>query len=380
MADGVAFVAIPLVATSLTTNPTLIAGLDFVYALVRLLLVMPIGVLVDRIDHRLLLWVANVSRGGVLLLIAAAFASGFGSLPLLYLAVGCVGLLENVADNAAVSILPSLVDDEDLDRANGRIATAQLIADEFAGPPVGGFLFAIAVAVPVAATGALYAAAGLMFLALPRRRVGDRQGAETGRPHFWHEAAEGVAWMRGHRLLRGLALTTGFASVGYMMTFSILVLYCGQVLGLNSTGYGLILAFSAVGGLLGSLIAAPLRDRTGYRWTIPASLAVGSATMIGLFITSNPYVAALLLAAYVMHVTVWNVGAVSLRQRLTPAGMRGRINSLFKLAGLIGLLIGAGVAGPLAGLDLSIPFGIAGLIFAGCVAYTSVLTRKQPTD
>jgi hypothetical protein len=53
MADGIAFVAFPLVATSLTSNPTLIAGLDFVYSLVRLLLAVPVGVVVDRLDHRM---------------------------------------------------------------------------------------------------------------------------------------------------------------------------------------------------------------------------------------------------------------------------------------------------------------------------------------
>lgn len=377
MADGVAFVAIPLVATSLTSNPTLIAGLDFVYALVRLLLVVPIGVLVDRFDHRRLLWVTNVARGGVLMLVAAAFALGAGSLVLLYLAIICVGILENVADNAAVSILPSLVEADDLDRANGRITTAQLVADEFAGPPLGGFLFALAIALPVAVTGGLYAAAGLMFLALPRRRTDDHQMKIEERPHFWREAADGARWIRGHRLLRGVAITTGLASIAYMMTFSILVLYSKETLGLSSTGYGVLLAISAVGGLLGSIIAAPLRQRIGYRWLIPTSLAIGSITMIGLFLTTNTYAAAVLLAAYILHVTVWNICAVSLRQRLAPEAMRGRINSMFKLAGLVGLVIGAAVAGPLAGVDLSIPYGIAGLIFAVCVVYTWVLLRTH---
>lgn len=378
LADGVAFVAIPLVATSLTSNPTLIAGLDFVYALVRLLLVVPIGVLVDRLDHRMLLWTANVARGGVLLLVAAAFGLGLGSLPLLYLAIACIGALENVADNAAVSILPTIVDDEDLDRANGRITTAQLIADEFAGPPIGGFVFALAVALPIALTGGLYAAAGMLFLALPRRHRGHGSAADNDRPGFWRQAVEGATWTRRHRLLRGLALTTGLASIAYMMTFSILVLYSKDVLALSSTGYGIILALSALGGLAGSVLAAPLRRRFGYRWVIPASLALGSATMIGLFLTTNRYAATLLLAGYILHVTVWNICAVSLRQRLTPEGLRGRVNSMFKLAGLIGLLIGAGIAGPLAGIELAIPYGVAGLIFLPCVAYTAVLTRTQP--
>lgn len=50
-ADGVAFVAIPSAATSKTTDPTPIAGLSLVYSAVRVLLVVPVGVIVDRVEH-----------------------------------------------------------------------------------------------------------------------------------------------------------------------------------------------------------------------------------------------------------------------------------------------------------------------------------------
>ncbi len=71
---------------------------------------------------------------------------------------------------------------------------------------------------------------------------------------------------------------------------------------------------------------------------------------------------------------VWNICAVPLRQRLVPEQLRGRQNGLFKLSGLIGLVLGAAVAGPIAGsAGLAAPFGIAALIFAICVAYTAWL-------
>lgn len=380
MADGIAFVAIPLVATTLTSSPTLIAGLSLAYSVVRMALVVPVGVLVDRLDRRLLMWSANLGRGLLLLALSLAFASGLGSLPLLYVAFALVGVFEIAADNAALSVLPDLVDNESLDRANGRIATAQLVADEFVGPPLGGLLFAVAVAAPLAATGALYAAAGLLFLALPRRcgPVADPAIAPM-RPSMWREAAEGAAWIRDQRLLRGLAATGGLASVAYMMTFSILVLFAQDVLDLSPAGYGVILAFSALGGLLGAFVAPGLRTVLGYRWAIPGSLALGMATMLGLYFTTNEYVAALLLAGYIFHATVWNICSLSLRQRLVPEHMRGRQNSLFKLSGLIGLVMGAAVAGPLAdAAGLAAPFGVAGLMFGAGAVYTAIVLRAEP--
>lgn len=371
-ADGIAFVAIPLVAVSLTTDPVLIAGLDLLYAVMRLIFVVPVGVLVDRVGHRSLLWTANILRGGLLVALAAAFALDLGSLPLLYAVFGAIGVLETVADNAALSALPTVVGPADLDRANGRIVATQLVADEFVGPPLGAFLFAVALALPIAVTGGLYAAAGLFFLALPRRQSAVVRATEDRRPSFWREAAHGAAWMRGQRIVGGLALTSGLASIAYMMSFSILVLYATQTLGLSAAGYGILLAVSALGGLLGSALAAPLRRAIGYRRTVPASLALGSATMAGLFFTTNAYLAAALLVAYILHATVWGISSISLRQRLVPDGLRGRANSISKLSGLIGLALGALAGGQLAkAYGLHVPFGVAALAFAGCVAYTA---------
>jgi MFS family permease len=379
MADGVAFVAIPLVATSITTNPTVIAGLALVYSAVRMLLVVPVGVIVDRVERRLLMWLPNVLRGLILVALSLAFATGIESLPLLYIAFALVGVMEIAADNAANSVLPDLVEPDDLDRANGRIATAQLVADEFVGPPFGGFLFALAVAAPLAVTGGLYAAAGLLFLAIPRQPLpAITEEAVAKPPAMWRDAAAGATWIRGQQLLLGLAITGGLASVAYMMTFSIIVLYATETLGVDSTGYGVILAVSSLGGLLASVSAAKMKAVFGYRLLVPGALLLGAITMIGLFFTTSPYVAALLLAAYIFHVTVWNICVVSLRQRLVPDDMRGRQNSLFKLSGLVGLVVGAGIAGPIASTaGLATPFGLAGLIFAGCAAYTSRLLKAE---
>ena len=196
---------------------------------------------------------------------------------------------------------------------------------------------------------------------------------------MWRDAATGATWIRGQRLLLGLAITGGLASVAYMMTFSILVLYATDTLGVSPTGYGVILAVSSLGGLLASTSTAKMRQSLGYRLLVPGALALGAITMLGLYFTTNSYVAALLLAAYIFHVTVWNICVVSLRQRLVPESMRGRQNSLFKLSGLTGLVVGAAIAGPIASTaGLATPFGIAGLIFVACAAYTAWLLDSEP--
>jgi MFS family permease len=80
LADGLAFVSMPLLAASLTDDPRWVAGLATVYALVRLLAALPLGVWVDRADRRSLLAAANLLRGGAVLALALCVSYGIGGL------------------------------------------------------------------------------------------------------------------------------------------------------------------------------------------------------------------------------------------------------------------------------------------------------------
>ncbi|MDL5350930.1 MFS transporter [Microbacterium sp. zg-YB36] len=380
LADGLAFVSMPLLAASMTDDPRLVAGLATLYALVRLLVALPIGVWVDRWDRRTLLVAANLLRGVALLVLAVTVQFGVSSLVIMYAAMAVVGALESVADSAAVAMLPSLVDRKRLDFANGRVAAAQLVCDEFAGPPLGGILFALAAAAPVFAMGGLWAAAGLVALALPiRRSPQPRADAPPARRSVYAEAREGIAWLARHRVVGILALLGALASVGYMLPFSILVLFAEERLGLNGTGYGLLLAFSALGGLLGSFLAPRLRTWLGYRWTVATSLLLGALTLGGLAVTTDPVLAGVLLALYILHAVVWSICALSLRQRLVPDALLGRVGGAARVLSLLGLAVGSAVGGILGAIDLTIPVAAGAAVFAGCCLLAAVTLRGELT-
>lgn len=372
LADGLAFISMPLLAATLTDDPRRVAGLATVYALVRLLAALPVGVLVDRAGRRTLLAFANVLRGGTVLALAVCVLCGWGSLPLLYAAFALIGTLESAADNASVALLPDLVRSNGLDRANGRISATQLVADEFAGPPLGGLLFALAAAAPIFAMGGLWAAAGFLALALPKRPAAreahapEVPAAGSRGATVWAEAAAGARWLAHHRVVGALALIGALASVGYMLPFSILVLFAQQQLGVDAAGYGAVLAVSAVGGLVGSFAASPIRCRIGYRWTIAASLLTGAASLFALAAADNGVAASFLLAVYILHAVVWGICATSLRQRLVPDELRGRVNAASKVLGLLGLALGSVLGGLLALVHIALPVFASGLVFLLC--------------
>lgn len=364
LADGINFVALPLLAATLTDNPAHIAALSVAYTLPRLLSVLGIGVLVDRLDRRRLLYLASFSRGVLFAALTLLVIAGATSMPLLYLVYAVMGVIETLADSAAVSILPQAVPAAQLDRANSQIAGTQVVIDEFVGPPLGGFLFGVAVFAPSLLNTVAFMLAGVAYLGL--RGTYQLPAPETNQTGqgFTHQIRDGMRWAWGQVLVRTLILVGGLASVGYMIPFSYLVLYADKVLGLTPTGYGVLLSVTALGGLAGSLVAAPLRRLMGYGWTIIAALLVGAASFAVVAVTDELWAVALALTAYIAHSVVWNVMATSVRQKVTPAQMMGRVGSVGKLVSIGGLTTGAALGGALVThLGYRVPFGVAAGFF-----------------
>jgi MFS family permease len=148
LADGITFVAIPLLAVTLTDDPLAVSGLAIAHSLPRVLSVLGIGVLIDRYDRRRLLLVANLSRAVVFALLAALVMTDAAPLVALYVVYAVMGVIETLSDSAASAILPRAVAPQGLDRANSQIAGTQTVVDEFVGPPLGGLLFAAAAFAP----------------------------------------------------------------------------------------------------------------------------------------------------------------------------------------------------------------------------------------
>jgi MFS family permease len=155
LADGILKVALPLVAVTLTDSPTLVAGVAFAVLLPWLLFALPAGALADRVDRRAAMLVANAARASALAVLVATVLLGQESIWALYAVALFVATAEVVYDTCAQSILPQVVPREQLSRANGRLQAAELTANEFVGPPLGGVLVATGIAVAFAASAGL---------------------------------------------------------------------------------------------------------------------------------------------------------------------------------------------------------------------------------
>jgi MFS family permease len=373
LGDGVTIAAVPLLAASLTRDPLLVSVVTFTQFVPWLLFALVAGALVDRWDRRTVMWRVDLFRAGIIGLLGLTVATDTANVAIVCVAVFLLGTAETLFDNASQAILPSLVDRERLEKANGRLFAGEVVTNQFAGPPLGGLLFAVAAATPFLVDAGSFLAASVLAALIPGTfRPARAPTPETERTRIRTDIAEGLGWLWRHRLLRTVALMLGATNLVSMAGMAVFVLYAQEELGLGATGYGILLAASASGAFIGGGVVDRLTARVGSGSALIGCLAVLGMSGLTLAATSSPWVAGVGLAAEGLAVIVWNVITVSLRQSIIPDEILGRVNSAYRFVGWgaipLGALLGGAVAGAFGVRAPLLLSGVANLLLGVVVA------------
>lgn len=380
LGDGVRWVAFPLIAASLSRDPGAVALVSTAGFLPWPLFGLIGGAVVDRSDRRRLMWRTDVLRAVLVGGFAGLVLAGSASIAVLAAVSFLLGVAETFFDNAASAIVPMLVAEERIETANSWIMSTQTVCATLVGAPIGGALFALARSLPPAFDAASFALSAALLLCLPGRF---RAHDETAGPSTIRaDIALGLRWLLGHRLLRTLALLLGVLNATIGAADAVLVLYSLEVLHLSNVGYGVLLSVLAVGGLVGSAMAGTLNRRLGLTTIVITVGAVQGGLLIAVGSTSSLPVAVLSLFLVGLTSMVWNVVTVSLRQRIVPAALLGRVTSSYRVIGLGSMPIGAALAGLLArSFNLHVPYlaGGVAILLATTVAVPALLAEHRVT-
>lgn len=387
LVDGMVLVGVPLLAVSLTRSPQEIAWLSTLFWLPWLLFGLASGVLVDRLDRRIVRLTATAARVALLGGVAVLAATGHLSLVLLLVFMGLYGLTQVLVDLSARTIVPQLVPASRLAAANGRTMAAERVFDDFIGRPVGGalvvagagWLFGAAAAVGVAAV--LLLALGLTGRfrpgdALPGAAAEHRgTEAESGRrlagvvpaerTRALREVRQGLGFLFSHPVLRPVAImaaVANLASTAYMAVFILWVVGPGSAIGLTAAQYPLTMVAMAAGAILATVVVEPLKDRLP---EVPLMLGGWMAQVPLLVLPVLIPRLDVLLAAWFLSGfcnMTGNVLVMTLLQRLTPNRLLGRVNGATSTLAF-GLMPLGALAGGFVGERLGLP-----LVFLGAAA------------
>jgi MFS family permease len=361
LADGVFQVALPLLAVQLTRSPLLIAGVTVAARIPWLLLSLVAGALADRLDRRQTMIRVNLVRTVLLGGLALAVATDVANLAMLYAVALLLGIAETLFDTSAQSLLPAIVDRDDLTRANSRLFAVELVANTFVGPPLGGLLAAAGMAVALGMPAAAYLA-GAGCLALIAGGFRAAGAGPAGPTRLRDDIAEGVRFVWRHPVLRPLAFMLGVQNMAFAAMYAVFVLYAVAPgpMGLSEAGFGVVLTALGVGSLVGTWLAVPAERRLGRVRTLLISVVLTGASLAVPAVTASPVLVAASLVVGGVAMVLWNVVTVSLRQRITPDRLLGRMNASYRLVGWGTMPIGAVLGGFLAEtLGLRATFAVA---------------------
>jgi predicted MFS family arabinose efflux permease len=359
LADGIGLTAAPLLAAALTRDPLLVAGLTFAQRLPWFLFTLISGALVDRLDRRKVLEIANLSRFLLLVALGLIVLGGKANLPALYLIFFALGTIETFFDNASLAILPAIVDEEQLEDANGRLFATSSLANELLGPPLGSYLFSMLQAVSFFAASASYGVSALLI----QRLKGQFSPGKVQHTHLLIEIQEGWRWFWRHRLLRTLGFFAATFNFVSSATMGVFVLYAQDVLGISEAAYGLIISSGAVGGILGSVLTKRLSDRFGAGRILFVDAFISGMAFVAIGISARPIIVGAMFALISMSSMFGNVIIISLRQAIIPDDLLGRVASAYRLVVLGALPLGALLGGLVArSITLAAPFLAGGTL------------------
>jgi MFS family permease len=376
LADGVLQVSLPLIAIGYTQSPTLIAGVAIAASLPWLLFALQAGAISDRYDRRRVMLGANIGRALLMALVAVAVGLDVANIWLLYVVAFFLGIAETLYDTSAQSILPQVVDRAQLPRANGRLYTIELAANEFVGPPLGGFLVAAGAALSLATSSVAWLVAAAVLLLLTGTYKTGHDRSTTIRV----DIAEGLRFLAHHRVLRAMAALTGLANLGTSAMFAVFVLYAvgpDSPMGLSEPGFGVLLTAAAIGSFIGSFVADPLDRLLGRQLTLIVMLVAGGLSLAAPAFTTNAWVVGSFFLVGGITIVMGNVVMVSLRQRVTPDRLLGRVNSAYRLVAWGTMPIGALLGGLMAdAFGLPTTFVAAAVVAMTPLLFMPVLSNR----
>lgn len=369
LGDGIAAIAYPWLASAVTRSPFLIALVAVASRLPWLIFTLPAGVITDRFNRGKIIVAMDIARGCLALLVAIVVTLESDSLPklnevssltdletnwTLYIVLIVTALLfgfaEVLRDNSAQTLLPSVVEKNNLESANGKLWSVEYVTNSFIGPPLGSFLLGIAIFLPFYIdSAAFFISAGLIATLIPSlKRVDTEKKVE--KLNFRAEIKEGFTWLWGHELLRPMALILGALNAIGALTTAVFILFAQEILETSLFIFAVLGTAGAVGGSLGGILGPKISKKLGSGPSLYLTLLSGPIIALIIGVSSSWHLFYLLTAISTVFAVLWNVITVSLRQSIIPSHLLGRVNSVYRFFAWGSIPIGTLLGGALVDL------------------------------
>lgn len=368
--DGIALAASPLLIASMTSSPVLVASGAMLQFLPWLLFGLHAGAIADRVERRMLVMLAHGIRAVIVAALVVLLVTGTANIAIVLIVSFLYGTAEVFADTSTSTLLPMMVEPADLGVGNARLQAGFLVANQLAGPPLGAFLFAVGSFWPFLAQ-VLAVTVGLVLVSrIALQPVPPRADPTRVR----HDIGQGLRWAWHTKPVRTLIVIILAFNVTWAAPWGILVLYATEHLGMGPVGFGALTTASAIGGLLGTLSFGWLERHISFATIMKVCLTLEVLMHLAFALTTSGVVALVIMFGFGAYAFVWGTISTTVRQRLVPHELQGRVGSVNMVGVFGGMVIGQALGGLIAqAWGLTAPWWFA---FAGS-ALTLLLMWRQ---
>jgi MFS family permease len=339
LGDGATWIALSWIVYERTQSPARVGLLVFAYGAPVILGGLVTGPVLDRFGAVRVMQLDSLFRGAVMASIPILALLGDVPLWSLYAVAMSYGSLKMVPLAGVPTLIPSLVRQTQLDTANAMESLSYALSGVVA-PMLAGALIAGFGAVDVLA---LDAFTFFFFAACLHGLCDDRRDhAQDGGSYGIHEA---IRFIRASAPITLTTLMFASFNIGLGALLVVLPIYATTILDGGATLYAALTSALLAGDLMGSLTIGAI----GWRWPLGRSIAaaqtaVGIAFLPMLLEPGTAVTLALLWLAGILTspLTIW---AQTLRMRLIPPELRGRVFSLLRTAMQVAEPIGGALGG-----------------------------------
>ena len=328
------------------------------------------GVLVDRMDRKLLLTTGNLINAGVAFTLAVLATTGLVQYWHVLILALVGGIALTIQMPAAQAVLSSIVDRTAIGNAVA-LNSAQYNLLRIAAPGVAGLFIAagsLALGFWVNAIAMVTVAALNASIRIPKEHV-------TGvvRPALLTELKDGIRHVAANRVLATIVLLPGVPALLVLNYLTFFPIYARDILGVGAGGYGLLTGAIGVGAVIGAISIAKFRPSGGSGKLVVGGLAIVGLALATFAVSRSLPLSMVALALLGMFQVSFYSTTNTLIQVLVPSRLRGRVLSLYLLTSIglipIGNLVAGGIAEQV-GVELVLAGG--GLITLAVAAIVAI--------
>lgn len=344
--DGIALAAAPLLIASLSNSPILVASGAVLQFLPWLIFGLHAGAIADRFDRRQLIMLANGIRAVIVAALCAFLFTGLANIWIVLIVSFLYGTAEVFVDTAGSAMLPMIVRSNDLGTGNARLQAGYIVANQFAGPPLGAFLFAAGSAWPFLAQTLCVALAIILISRVALTPMPEKDAAERRKVRA--DIGEGLRWLWSNPPVRTLVIIILAFNVTWAAPWGVLVLYATEHLQMGPVGFGALTTASAVGGVIAVMSFGWLEKRASFATLMRVCLTAEVVMHLCFAVNTSGWVALMIMFGFGLYAFIWSTISTTVRQRLVPLELQGRIASVNLVGVFGGLVIGQALGGVIA--------------------------------